>query len=723
MEWKNFENFIIKYVLQIGGSCIALTGLIYLIIYSIQQGYITPAFRVGALTTVSAALLVAGEYIHNKSKIWAIGVSALGIAGLSTSLVLSIRVYNFFTEPYGLSFFAVALLGTFFAQRYSSQTLGVITFLAAFLMPLGFNCIMHEAPVSVPLFLALFVIVSLLKQWYILFSLAFITGISEYVMGYRRFEKIARFLHASIYVSIFLILTTACELFHKRFKDYFLPAAIFVACFLWRPSFIISSLEIIKLSVSQSYALDALAYILAVVLIYFYDARARNLMVAYSLSSLLLSYVFVISFLQSSYVIFIVFVVYGIVLYLAGFFAQQIVLRGYGFFTLFLSLLYHYLLQGGFEVQLRTMSEDFFLYTPIAMGLLFITALLVRFVFKDQKAINSKFEAFIFETFGILLGLMLLYKLDLEAMQAIGIATGVAFCILLYGIFARYAPLRDLSYIIFVLISGILHVMIMGKSILMQEFLSPLSIDALPHILIILIILLSAYVSYYFKDRFDEDDNVAWKYLELGALLVTSVTLCMFAQDFILGAVISLFGLLVVALGLYQRSFEIRIWGYFNLLGASFMYLAFYLQNNELSLPADMLAAVLTLAYETMAVYIIIRYNKLLENIEHNAGMLVSLYTGVVLSSGLLISTVIGFPYNTVLLALIAVGLLGMGVAYKQNSFKVVSFVALAFVLIDISHRILKIEDLFYRFVALIAIGALFIVASLVYQYLSRKER
>jgi len=97
------ERFGTRWVVWVGGLALALGG-VFMVRYSIEQGWIGPGVRVGLGALLAAALVVAGEWLRRSER-------RLDIAGISAANIPSILTAAGTTVAYATVWAAYALYG------------------------------------------------------------------------------------------------------------------------------------------------------------------------------------------------------------------------------------------------------------------------------------------------------------------------------------------------------------------------------------------------------------------------------------------------------------------------------------------------------------------------------------------------------------------------------------------------------------------------------------
>lgn len=605
-DWKKVERFVTTYVFQVFGAILALAGMTYLIIYAIQNGYITPELRVAALACTSVGLLVLGDFLYQRHELWAAGVTACGIIGLSSSLMLAKGPYQIVrdVDPYGAGFIAVALIGLAFAlrsvvraghddaassinARQRSEAIASLTLLATFMVPFKLGFIPLE-PLSVggavyaialvPLILqALFMGFGLWQRWKILTTMA----IAQFVMWSNFLHQLSGHDMLAL-AGIFLVMPTMFELAQKRFSDFMVPVMIFIATFVWAPSKIIEHYQY-QLSDVYRTGMDCALWAVALAAVYLIDSRARYAMGAYAFAAWFNSLFCIIITLHALIVagplvrncwLFAAFVSYGVILYGVGAVGKNRWVRAAGIITgiggglHFANFTYNH-------VDAFSESLTFVIFGISAIFFIATGALSRAYPDYENNDLYRGIEAFIFEGAGSLYALIWIARSFGSDGQSLAVSVLFGALLFAYGLWARFMPLRLFAYCI-------LAIAAMNE---LSQFRAVGFYDSalVYHIIITAIGFCCVSLAHLKRDRLTDDEQqivpIGMKMATLTFLLVTIVK---YFFGFMVPCILACYGILAIMCGAYRRQQDLVIFGHawFIASGLSYWVLSSSYPNN-----------------------------------------------------------------------------------------------------------------------------------------------
>jgi len=136
INWRAVEMYAGKYGLQVVGIIIFLVGMLFLIKYSIDQNWITPAVRVGIGFVVATALLIAAEYASRSIRAWALGCTAGSIVLYYISFYAAHIFYNLISADIAfIGLVGTTFLGGLLALRHNAFFIAIFSLCGGYLTP------------------------------------------------------------------------------------------------------------------------------------------------------------------------------------------------------------------------------------------------------------------------------------------------------------------------------------------------------------------------------------------------------------------------------------------------------------------------------------------------------------------------------------------------------------------------------------------------------------
>lgn len=177
IDWKNLEVKIGKYLMQIIGAAVFLLGMGFFLKYAIDQGWLSPAVRVGIGFATATAMVAVAAFLSQKFKNWAMGLLAGGIILYYFSHYAGFAFYHLFDQRVAFIGFVLIVIGTVIASiYYNAHLIGIMSLIGGFITPvlLYTGKPFFSFLIGYLLILSLgFVLLAYLKRWYSLIFLSF----------------------------------------------------------------------------------------------------------------------------------------------------------------------------------------------------------------------------------------------------------------------------------------------------------------------------------------------------------------------------------------------------------------------------------------------------------------------------------------------------------------------------------------------------------------------
>lgn len=171
------------------GIAILVTGIAFLVGYAIQQVWLGPGARVVLGLLAGGALVGTGHFVGRKNEKYALFARVLTGGGSALFYFTVFSAYAFYhligAVAAGAGLFACALAVFGLAMVYSSQSVGVLGVLGAFVTPLliggdmdaGVFPLVYVALVNVPV-----ILLGVRRKWQVLYNLSFAFTVIHYLI-------------------------------------------------------------------------------------------------------------------------------------------------------------------------------------------------------------------------------------------------------------------------------------------------------------------------------------------------------------------------------------------------------------------------------------------------------------------------------------------------------------------------------------------------------------
>jgi hypothetical protein len=204
IDWQWIELMVGNYGLQLIGVIVFLLGMGFLLKYSIDKGWLTPAFRVFTGLMSATGLMVSAEVWRQKCKGWANPLMAGGVVLYYFSFYAAHNFYQLISPSAAfIAFFGVTVLAGIVSLGRNSLLMAMFSLFGGYLTPLFLS---HQAVPNAQ-FLAVystilslgFFIIAYAKKWLVLPAISFLFIINYYkrsLSDYLTFNQSLLFLMA-----------------------------------------------------------------------------------------------------------------------------------------------------------------------------------------------------------------------------------------------------------------------------------------------------------------------------------------------------------------------------------------------------------------------------------------------------------------------------------------------------------------------------------------------